>query len=118
MANHAMKGLIMRSLLMRDLTVRGLTERNLIGRGDTKRSPTTMNLTTTIVMRRRKISRGSMLLSLGKFKGKSTAWEILDDKNLSFLERVRAYDLPDKFKMPQVEKYDGIEDPKVHLEAF
>jgi hypothetical protein len=35
---------------------------------------------------------------------KSTAWEMLDDENLPFSERVRAYAMPDKFKMPRVEK--------------
>jgi hypothetical protein len=49
---------------------------------------------------------------------KMTAWEMLDDENLSFSERVRAYTMPDKFKMPRVEKYDGSEDPQAHLEAF
>jgi hypothetical protein len=49
---------------------------------------------------------------------KSSAWEILDDENLPFLKRVRAYIMPNKFKMPRVEKYDGSGDPKAHLEAF
>ena len=31
---------------------------------------------------------------------KMTAWEMLDDENLPFSERVRAYTMPDKFKMP------------------
>jgi hypothetical protein len=26
--------------------------------------------------------------------------------------------MPDKFKIPQIEKYDGSEDPQDHLEAF
>ena len=49
---------------------------------------------------------------------KSTAWEMLDDENLPFSEQVRAYAMPDKFKMPCVKKYDGSGDPKAHLEAF
>jgi hypothetical protein len=49
---------------------------------------------------------------------KMTTWEMLDDENLSFSERVRAYTMPDKFKMPRVKKYDGSEDPQAHLEAF
>jgi hypothetical protein len=43
---------------------------------------------------------------------------MLDDENLPFFESVRAYTMLDKFKMPCVEKYDGGEDPKAHLEAF
>jgi hypothetical protein len=38
---------------------------------------------------------------------KNMAWDMLDDENLPFSERVRAYTMPDKFKMPRVEKYDG-----------
>ena len=49
---------------------------------------------------------------------KLTAWDMLDDENLPFSERVREYTMPDKFKMPRVEKYDGGGDPQAHLEAF
>jgi hypothetical protein len=47
-----------------------------------------------------------------------TAWDMLDDENLPFSKRVRAYTMLDKFKMPHVEKFDGGGDPKAHLEAF
>ena len=43
---------------------------------------------------------------------------MLDDENLSFSKRVRAYTKPDKFQMPRVEKNDGNGDPQAHLEAF
>jgi hypothetical protein len=49
---------------------------------------------------------------------KSTAWEMLGDENLPFLEQVRAFTILDKFKMPRIKKYDGSGDPKVLLEAF
>ena len=49
---------------------------------------------------------------------KMTAWEMLDDENLPFSERIRDYIMPNKFKMPRVEKYDGSGDPQAHLEAF
>jgi hypothetical protein len=43
---------------------------------------------------------------------------MLEDESLPFTERVKAYPMPDKFKMPRIEKYDGSEDPQDHLEAF
>jgi hypothetical protein len=46
------------------------------------------------------------------------AWDMLEDENLPFIEWVKAYPMPDKFKMPRIEKYDGSEDPQAHLEAF
>jgi hypothetical protein len=42
----------------------------------------------------------------------------LEDENLTFTEQVKACPIPDKFKMPRIEKYDGSEDPQAHLEAF
>ena len=35
---------------------------------------------------------------------KMMAWEMLDDENLPSTEPVRVYTMPDKFKMPRVEK--------------
>jgi hypothetical protein len=43
---------------------------------------------------------------------------MLDDENLPFTKPVRVYTMPNKFKMPRVEKYDGSEDLQAHLEAF
>jgi hypothetical protein len=46
------------------------------------------------------------------------AWDMLEDESFPFTERVKAYPMLDKFKMPRIEKYDGSEDPQAHLEAF
>jgi hypothetical protein len=46
------------------------------------------------------------------------AWDMLEDESLPFTRRVKAYPMPDKFKMPRIEKYDGNGDPQEHLEAF
>jgi hypothetical protein len=35
---------------------------------------------------------------------KTTAWDMLDDETLPFSKRVKAYTMPDKFKMSRVEK--------------
>jgi hypothetical protein len=49
---------------------------------------------------------------------KLTAWDMLDDENLPFSKCVGVYTMPDKFKMPRVEKYDGSGDLHAYLEAF
>jgi hypothetical protein len=49
---------------------------------------------------------------------KLTAWDMLEDENLLFSKRVKAYPMLDKFKMPRIERYNGSRDPQVHLEAF
>jgi hypothetical protein len=46
------------------------------------------------------------------------AWDMLEDEKLPFTKRVRRYPMPDKFKMPRIERYDGSGDPQAHLEAF
>jgi hypothetical protein len=46
------------------------------------------------------------------------AWDMLEDETLLFTERVKAYPMHDKFKMPWIEKYNGSGDPQDHLEAF
>jgi hypothetical protein len=46
------------------------------------------------------------------------AWDMLEDESLPFTERVKAYPMPYKFKMPWIEKYDGSEDRQDHLEVF
>jgi hypothetical protein len=47
-----------------------------------------------------------------------TAWDMLEDESLPFIERVKTYPMQDKFKMPRIEKYDGNGDSQEHLEAF
>ena len=89
--------------------MRGNKERNLTVKGDTKRSPSMMSLITATVMKRWKMEGEDPKL---------IAWEMLDDENLPFLERVRAYAIPYKFKLPHVRKYDGSGDPNVYLATF
>jgi hypothetical protein len=43
---------------------------------------------------------------------------MLEDNNLPFTERVKRFRMPNKFKMPRIEKYDGSRDPQAHFEAF
>jgi hypothetical protein len=49
---------------------------------------------------------------------KSTARELLEDTYLPFSNRVMAFSMPDKFKMPHVDKYNGSGDLTEHVENF
>jgi hypothetical protein len=49
---------------------------------------------------------------------KLMAWDMLKDENLPFTKRVKKFPMPNKFKMPRIEKYDESGDPQAHLEAF
>ena len=71
MVDRAKKGLVARGLLIGGLVVRGLIERSLIGKGDTERSPNTMSLIITTMMRRWKIWRKSTLLLSTRWRGKT-----------------------------------------------
>jgi hypothetical protein len=47
---------------------------------------------------------------------KSTTKELMDNTDLPFTNQVLGFPLPDKFKMPSVDKYDGNGDPAKHVE--
>jgi hypothetical protein len=47
---------------------------------------------------------------------KSTTKELMDNTDLPFIDWVLGFPLPDKFKMPHVDKYDGNGDPAEHME--
>jgi hypothetical protein len=37
------------------------------------------------------------------------AWDMLEDESLPFTEHVKAYPMPDKFKMPRIENITEVE---------
>ena len=41
---------------------------------------------------------------------------LMDNIDLPFIDRVLGFPLPDKFKMPRMDKYDGNGDPAEHVE--
>jgi hypothetical protein len=50
--------------------------------------------------------------------GKSVAGELMENTNLPFTYQVMSFPLLDKFKMPQVDKYDGSGDPAEHVQSL
>jgi hypothetical protein len=51
-------------------------------------------------------------------EGKSTSGELMENTNVPFTSRVMSFPLPDKFKMPQVDKFDGNGDHANHIESL
>ena len=49
----------------------------------------------------------AMASQINSDEAKSVANEILEDTHLPFFDRVMAFPMLDKFKMPHIEKYDG-----------
>ena len=44
--------------------------------------------------------------------------DLVNRTNSPFTTSVNSFPLPQKFRMPQIESYDGIKDPLNHLETF
>ena len=49
---------------------------------------------------------------------KLKARDLLEDSNLPFTDRVKNFPMPNKFKMPHMDKYDGNGDPIEHIKNF
>ncbi|XP_059436452.1 uncharacterized protein LOC132169435 [Corylus avellana] len=47
-----------------------------------------------------------------------TAEELMENTNLTFTDRVMNFPLPDKFKMPHIDKYHSNGDPTEHMESL
>jgi hypothetical protein len=59
-----------------------------------------------------------MVLFMENGEGQSTAEHLMTKTTLPFTNRVLKFPLPDKFKDPRVDKYDGSGDPSDHVEGF
>ena len=44
--------------------------------------------------------------------------DLVNRTNSSFTTSINSFSLPQKFRMPQIESYDGVKDPLDHLETF
>ena len=93
--NHEGKDLTGRSLFMRALDKRIGRKRGLINRDVESR-----HSRQEAKMKELEEKYTRILQRVNGEDPKMTAWEMLDDENLPFTEPVRAYAMPDKFKMP------------------
>ena len=44
--------------------------------------------------------------------------DLVNQTDLPFTASVNSFPLPHKFRMPQIDSYDGVKDPLDHLETF
>ncbi|XP_059446479.1 uncharacterized protein LOC132178030 [Corylus avellana] len=51
-------------------------------------------------------------------ENRSVTKDLMQYINLPFIDRLMRFPLPDKFKVPRVDKYDGSGDPSDHMESF
>jgi hypothetical protein len=104
------------------LAKRGAKEKGLTDQGDTEKNPTMKGLKgqshQEAKMKDLEDKYTRMLRRMDGEDPELMAWDMLEDESLPFTGRVKAYPMPDKFKMPRIEKYDGNGDPQEHLEAF
>jgi hypothetical protein len=59
-----------------------------------------------------------MVFFMENGEGQSMAKHLMTKTTLPFTDRVMRFPLPDKFKDPRVDKYDGRVDPSDHVEGF
>ena len=61
-----------------------------------------------------------MKVMMSTFKGRvsSDLDDLVNQTNSPFTASVNSFPLPSKFRMPQIDSYDGVKDPLDHLETF
>ena len=59
-----------------------------------------------------------MALLMENGEGRSIAENLMSNTNLPFTDRALRFPLPDKFKVPWIDRYDGSGDPSNHMESF
>ena len=59
-----------------------------------------------------------VMMNVLKGRVSSDLDDLVNRMNSPFTIPVNSYPLPQKFRMPQVDSYDGVKDPLDHLETF
>ena len=66
------------------------------------------------------VMKEQMEVMMNTLKGRvsSDLDDLVNKIDSSFTPSVNSFPLPQKFRMPQIESYDGVKDPLDHLETF
>ena len=122
--NLILRGLAAKALFMRDLPVIGLIVKGPIRRDlaekrshhgeshNNRHDESAVNAKVEDLKRK----YADMARQITEDEVKSTARKLLEDTHLPFSDRVMAFPILDKFKMPCVDKYDGRGDPIKYVE--
>ena len=79
-----------------------------------------MDTTPPPVLAEMQAMKEQMEVMMNALKGRvsSDLDDLVNRTNSPFTIPVNSYPLPQKFRMPQVDSYDGVKDPLDHLETF
>ena len=82
--------------------------------------PSLTNATPPPILAEMQAMKEQMEVMMNAFKGRvsSDLDDLVNRTDSPFTAPVNSCPLPPKFRMPQVESYDGIKDPLDHLETF
>ena len=59
-----------------------------------------------------------MKVMMNALKGRVSSNDLVNRTDSLFTISVNSFPLPQKFRMPHIENYDGVKDPLDHLETF
>ena len=82
--------------------------------------PSLMDTTPPPILTEMQVMKEQMEVMMNALKGRvsSDLDDLLNRTDSPFTIQVNSCPLPQKFRMPQVESYDGVKDPLDHLETF
>ena len=82
--------------------------------------PSLMNTTTPPIFAKIQVMKEQMEVMMNSFKGRvsSDLDDLVNRTDSLFTISINSCPLPQKFRMPQIESYDGVKDPLDHLETF
>ena len=82
--------------------------------------PSLMDITPPPIFAEMQAMKEQMEVMMNALKGRvsSDLDDLVNRMNSPFTAQINSCPLPQKFRMPQVESYDGVKDPLDHLETF
>ena len=82
--------------------------------------PSLTDMTPPLVVTEIQVIKEQMEVMMNALKGRvsSDLDDLVNQTDSPFTASVNSFPLPHKFRMPQIDSYDGVKDPLDHLETF